>query len=124
MAKISNEEFIAAIKEMSVLELNDLVKAIEEEFGVTAAAPVAVVAGAQEAAEEEQSNEVNLVLVNAGAGKIGVIKLVREVTGLGLKEAKELVDGAPKPIKEKITPEEAEALKAKFVEAGAEVEIK
>ena len=111
MAKISNEEFIAAIKEMSVLELNDLVKAIEEEFGVTAA-------------EEEQSNEVNLVLVNAGAGKIGVIKLVREVTGLGLKEAKELVDGAPKPIKEKITPEEAEALKAKFVEAGAEVEIK
>ncbi len=123
MAKISNEEFIAAIKEMSVLELNDLVKAIEEEFGVTAAAPVAVVAGAQEAAEEK-SNEVNLVLVSAGAGKIGVIKLVREVTGLGLKEAKELVDGAPKPIKEKITPEEAEALKAKFVEAGAEVEIK
>ncbi len=123
MAKISNEEFIAAIKEMSVLELNDLVKAIEEEFGVTAAAPVAVVAGAQEAVEEK-SNEVNLVLVSAGAGKIGVIKLVREVTGLGLKEAKELVDGAPKPIKEKITPEEAEALKAKFVEAGAEVEIK
>ena len=123
MAKISNEEFIAAIKEMSVLELNDLVKAIEEEFGVTAAAPVAVMAGGA-AAEEEQSNEVNLILVNAGAGKIGVIKLVREVTGLGLKEAKELVDGAPKPIKEKITPEEAEALKAKFVEAGAEVEIK
>lgn len=123
MAKISNEEFIAAIKEMSVLELNDLVKAIEEEFGVTAAAPVAVVAGGA-AVEEEKSNEVNLVLVNAGAGKIGVIKLVREVTGLGLKEAKELVDGAPKPIKEKITPEEAEALKAKFVEAGAEVEIK
>lgn len=123
MAKISIEEFIAAIKEMSVLELNDLVKAIEEEFGVTAAAPVAVVAGGQEAAEEK-SNEVNLVLVSAGAGKIGVIKLVREVTGLGLKEAKELVDGAPKPVKEKITPEEAEALKAKFVEAGAEVEIK
>ncbi len=123
MAKISNEEFIAAIKEMSVLELNDLVKAIEEEFGVTAAAPVAVVAGGA-AAVEEQSNEVNLVLVNAGAGKIGVIKLVREVTGLGLKEAKDLVDGAPKAIKEKITPEEAEALKAKFVEAGAEVEIK
>lgn len=123
MAKISNEEFIAAIKEMSVLELNDLVKAIEEEFGVTAAAPVAVVAGAAEAVEEK-SNEVNLVLVSAGAGKIGVIKLVREVTGLGLKEAKELVDGAPKAVKEKITPEEAEALKAKFVEAGAEVEIK
>ena len=123
MAKISNEEFIAAIKEMSVLELNDLVKAIEEEFGVTAAAPVAVAAGAQEAVEEK-SNEVNLVLVSAGAGKIGVIKLVREVTGLGLKEAKELVDGAPKAVKEKITPEEAEALKSKFVEAGAEVEIK
>ncbi len=123
MAKISNAEFIAAIKEMSVLELNELVKAIEEEFGVTAAAPVAVVAGAAPV-EEEKSNEVNLVLVNAGAGKIGVIKLVREVTGLGLKEAKELVDNAPKAIKEKITPEEAEAIKAKFVEAGAEVEIK
>ena len=123
MAKINKEEFIAAIKEMSVLELNDLVKAIEEEFGVTAAAPVAVVAGGAPA-EEEKSNEVNLILVNAGAGKIGVIKLVREVTGLGLKEAKELVDGAPKAIKEKITPEEAESIKAKFVEAGAEVEIK
>ena len=123
MAKISNAEFIAAIKEMSVLELNELVKAIEEECGVTAAAPVAVVAGAAPV-EEEKSNEVNLVLVSAGAGKIGVIKLVREVTGLGLKEAKDLVDNAPKPIKEKITPEEAEAIKAKFVEAGAEVEIK
>ena len=123
MAKISNAEFIAAIKEMSVLELNELVKAIEEELGVTAAAPVAVVAGAAPV-EEEKSNEVNLVLVNAGAGKIGVIKLVREVTGLGLKEAKDLVDNAPKAIKEKITPEEAEAIKAKFVEAGAEVEIK
>ena len=123
MAKISTAEFIAAIKEMSVLELNELVKAIEEEFGVTAAAPVAVVAGAAPV-EEEKSNEVNLVLVSAGAGKIGVIKLVREVTGLGLKEAKDLVDNAPKPIKEKITPEEAEAIKAKFVEAGAEVEIK
>ena len=88
MAKISNAEFIAAIKEMSVLELNELVKAIEEEFGVTAAAPVAVVAGAAPV-EEEKSNEVNLVLVSAGAGKIGVIKLVREVTGLGLKEAKD-----------------------------------
>ena len=123
MAKINKEEFIAAIKEMSVLELNDLVKAIEEEFGVTAAAPVAVVAGGAPA-EEEKSNEVNVILVNAGAGKIGVIKLVREVTGLGLKEAKELVDGAPKAIKEKVTPEEAESIKAKFVEAGAEVEIK
>ena len=123
MAKISNAEFIAAIKEMSVLELNELVKAIEDEFGVTAAAPVAVVAGGAPA-EEEKSNEVNVILVNAGAGKIGVIKLVREVTGLGLKEAKELVDGAPKAIKEKVTPEEAESIKAKFVEAGAEIEIK
>ena len=123
MAKINKEECIAAIKEMSVLELNDLVKAIEEEFGVTAAAPVAVVAGGAPV-EEEKSNEVNVILVNAGAGKIGVIKLVREVTGLGLKEAKELVDGAPKAIKEKVTPEEAESIKAKFVEAGAEIEIK
>ena len=120
---MNREEIISAIESMTILELADLVKAIEEEFGVTAAAPVAVAAGAQEAVEEK-SNEVNLVLVSAGAGKIGVIKLVREVTGLGLKEAKELVDGAPKAVKEKITPEEAEALKAKFVEAGAEVEIK
>lgn len=119
----NKEEFIAALKEMSVLELNDLVKAIEEEFGVTAAAPVAVVGGAA-AAVEEGPTEVNVVLTSAGAAKLNVIKLVREVTGLGLKEAKELVDNAPKPIKEKVTPEEAEALKAKFVEAGAEVEIK
>lgn len=122
MAKISNEEFIAAIKEMSVLELNDLVKAIEEEFGVTAAAPVAVVAGAQEAAEEK-SNEVNLVLVSAGAGKIGVIKLVREVTGLGLKEAKDIADNGGN-VKEGIDKEEAEKIKAQFEEAGATVELK
>ncbi len=119
----NKEEFIAALKEMSVLELNDLVKAIEEEFGVTAAAPVAVAGGAA-AAVEEGPTEVNVVLTSAGAAKLNVIKLVREVTGLGLKEAKDLVDNAPKPIKEKVTPEEAEALKAKFVEAGAEVEIK
>lgn len=119
----NKEEFITALKEMSVLELNELVKAIEEEFGVTAAAPVAVVGGAA-AAVEEGPTEVNVVLTSAGAAKLNVIKLVREVTGLGLKEAKELVDNAPKPIKEKVTPEEAEALKAKFVEAGAEVEIK
>ena len=123
MAKLTKEEIIASVKEMTVLELNDLVKAIEEEFGVTAAAPVAVVGGAAAAAEEAPS-EVNVILTSAGSAKLNVIKLVREVTGLGLKEAKELVDGAPKPIKEKITPEEAEALKAKFVEAGAEVEIK
>lgn len=120
---INKEEFIAALKEMSVLELNELVKAIEEEFGVTAAAPVAV-AGVAAAAVEEGPTEVNVILTSAGAAKLNVIKLVREVTGLGLKEAKDLVDNAPKPIKEKVTPEEAEALKAKFVEAGAEVEVK
>ena len=123
MAKINKEEFIAALKEMSVLELNELVKAIEEEFGVTAAAPVAVAGGAVAAAEEAPS-EVSVILTSAGAAKLNVIKLVREVTGLGLKRAKELVDNAPKPVKEKISPEEAEALKAKLVEAGAEVEIK
>ena len=122
MAKILKEEFIAAIKEMSVLELNELVKAIEEEFGVSAAAPVAVAAAAPE--EAAGPSEVSVILTSAGQAKLGVIKLVREVTGLGLKEAKDLVDGAPKPIKEKVSPEEAEALKAKFVEAGAEVEIK
>ena len=123
MAKISNAEFIAAIKEMSVLELNELVKAIEEEFGVTAAAPVAVVAGAAPV-EEEKSNEVNLVLVSAGAGKIGVIKLVREVTGLGLKEAKEAVDTAPTVLKEGATKEEAEDIKAKLEAEGAKVTLK
>ena len=123
MAKIIKEEFIASLKEMSVLELNELVKAIEEEFGVTAAAPVAVVAGGA-AAVEEGPSEVNVILTNAGASKLGVIKVVREITGLGLKEAKDLVDNAPKAVKEKVSPEEAEAVKAKLVEAGAEVEIK
>ena len=123
MAKIIKEEFIAAIKEMSVLELNELVKAIEEEFGVTAAAPVAVAAaGAVE--EAAGPSEVNVILTSAGQAKLGVIKLVREITGLGLKEAKELVDGAPKAVKEKVSPEEAESIKAKLVEAGTEVEIK
>ncbi len=123
MAKINKEEFIASLKEMSVLELNELVKAIEEEFGVTAAAPVAVVAGGA-AAVEEGPSEVNVILTSAGASKLGVIKVVREITGLGLKEAKDLVDNAPKAVKEKVSPEEAEAVKAKLVEAGAEVEIK
>ena len=124
MAKLNKEEFIAAIKEMSVLELNELVKAIEEEFGVTAAAPVAVVAGGAAAEEAAGPTEVSVILVHPGQGKLGVIKLVREITGLGLKEAKELVDGAPKAVKEKVSPEEAESIKAKLVEAGAEVEIK
>ena len=123
MAKLKKEEFIAAIKQMSVLELNELVKAIEEEFGVTAAAPVAVAAAA--AVEEAAGpSEVSVILTSAGQANLGVIKLVKEITGLGLKEAKELVDGAPKAVKEKITPEEAEQIKAKLVEAGAEVEIK
>ena len=118
---MTKEQILDAIKEMSVLELNELVKAIEEEFGVTAAAPVAVVGGAEAAAGP---SEVDVILTNAGAKKIGVIKVVREITGLGLKEAKELVDGTPAPIKEKVSPEEAEELKAKLEEAGATVEVK
>lgn len=121
MAKLTAAEMIEAIKEMSVLELNELVKAIEEEFGVTAAAPVAVVGGAEAAAGP---SEVDVILTNAGAKKIGVIKVVREITGLGLKEAKELVDGAPKTVKEGASKEEAEELKAKFAEVGAVVELK
>ena len=123
MAKFSVEEFISAIEEMSVLELNELVKAIEEEFGVSAAAPVAV-AGVAAAAEEQGPSEVDVVLKSAGANKLAVIKLVREITGLGLKEAKDLVDNAPKPVKEKIDPEEAKAIADKLTEAGAEVEVK
>ena len=122
MAKFSVEEFISAIEEMSVLELNELVKAIEEKFGVSAAAPVAVAAVA--AAEEQGPSEVNVVLKSAGANKLAVIKLVREITGLGLKEAKDLVDNAPKAVKEKINPEEAKAIADKLTEAGAEVEVK
>lgn len=122
---MSKEQILEAIKGMTVLELNDLVKAIEEEFGVTAAAPVAVVAGGGGgAAEAEAQSEFDVVLVEAGASKINVIKAVREVTGLGLKEAKDLVDNAPKPIKEKASKEDAESIKAKLEEAGAKVELK
>ena len=110
---MSKEQILEAIKGMTVLELNDLVKAIEEEFGVTAAAPVAAGGGAAAAVVEEQS-EFDVILISAGASKINVIKAVREITGLGLKEAKDLVDGAPKAIKEKIAKEEAEAIKAKL----------
>ncbi|ATX83334.1 50S ribosomal protein L7/L12 [Bacillus velezensis] len=117
------EEIIASVKEATVLELNDLVKAIEEEFGVTAAAPVAVAGGAAGGAAEEQS-EFDLILAGAGSQKIKVIKVVREITGLGLKEAKELVDNTPKPLKEGIAKEEAEELKAKLEEVGASVEVK
>ncbi|MFD0590876.1 50S ribosomal protein L7/L12 [Paenibacillus sp. GCM10027627] len=120
---MSKEQILEAIKGMTVLELNDLVKAIEEEFGVTAAAPVAVVAGGG-AAEAAVQTEFDVILTSAGASKINVIKVVREITGLGLKEAKELVDGAPKPIKEKVGEDEANAVKAKLEEAGANVEVK
>ncbi|EST51644.1 50S ribosomal protein L7/L12 [Brevibacillus panacihumi W25] len=120
---MSKEQILEAIKGMSVLELNDLVKAIEEEFGVTAAAPVAVVAGGAAEAAAEQT-EFNVTLVSGGASKINVIKVVRELTGLGLKEAKDLVDNAPKTLKEGVSKDEAEALKAKLEEAGASVEVK
>jgi large subunit ribosomal protein L7/L12 len=122
---MSKEQIIEAIKGMTVLELNELVKAIEEEFGVTAAAPVAVVGGAGAgAAEAQEQTEFTVVLANAGGSKINVIKVVREITGLGLKEAKDLVDNAPKPIKENVSKEEAESIKAKLEEAGAAVELK
>ena len=104
---MTKEQIIEAIKEMSVLELNELVKACEEEFGVSAAAPVAVVGGAAAGAAAEEKSEFDVVLTNAGANKIKVIKAVRELTGLGLKEAKELVDGAPKTLKEAVAKEEA-----------------
>ena len=117
------EQILDAIKEMTVLELNDLVKAIEEEFGVTAAAPVAVAAAGGEAGGAEQS-EFDVILAEAGAQKIKVIKAVREVTGLGLKEAKEAVEAAPKVIKEGATKEEAEEIKAKFEEVGAKITLK
>ena len=120
---MTKEEMIGAIKEMSVLELNDLVKAIEEEFGVTAAAPVAAAGAAGGAAVEEQT-EFDVVLTSAGASKIKVVKAVREITGLGLKDAKDLVYNAPKAIKEGVAKEEAEEVKGKLEEAGAEVEVK
>ncbi|KOF57596.1 MULTISPECIES: 50S ribosomal protein L7/L12 [Clostridium] len=118
------EEIIEAIKGMTVLELNELVKACEEEFGVSAAAPVAAGAAGAAGAAAEEKTEFDVVLAETGAQKIKVIKAVREATGLGLKEAKELVDGAPKTIKEAVAKEEAEAMKAKLEEAGAKVELK
>ncbi|AZV61817.1 50S ribosomal protein L7/L12 [Peribacillus castrilensis] len=119
---MTKDQIIEAVKNMTVLELNDLVKAIEEEFGVTAAAPVAVAAAGGAAAEEK--TEFDVVLTSAGDQKIKVIKAVREVTGLGLKEAKELVDNTPKAIKEGASKEEAEEIKAKLEEVGAGVEVK
>ena len=125
MAKLTTEEFIEAIKELSVLELNDLVKACEEEFGVSAAAGVVVAAaGAEGGAEAEEKDEFDVELVSAGAAKVKVIKVVREVTGLGLKEAKALVDEAPKVIKEGASKAEAEEIKTKLEAEGAEVNLK
>lgn len=124
MAKLTKEEIIASVKEMTVLELNDLVKAIEEEFGVTAAAPVAVAAAPAEAEAAKGPAEVSLVLKSFGAAKVAVIKAVQAITGLGLIDAKKLVDACPSTIKEHISPVEAEEHKKALVAAGAEVEVK
>lgn len=125
MAKLTTAEMIEAIKELSVLELNELVKACEEEFGVSAAAGVVVAAaGGDGAGAAEEKDEFDVELVSAGSSKVKVIKAVREITGLGLKEAKELVDGAPKVVKEAVSKAEAEELKTKLEEQGAEVNLK
>ena len=127
MAKLTVEEFIAAIKELSVMELNDLVKACEEEFGVSAAAGVVVAAagaGAGAGAAEEEKTEFDVELTDVGPNKIKVIKVVREATGLGLKEAKDLVDGAPKVLKTEVSKEEAEGIKKQLEEVGAQVTLK
>ena len=124
MAKLTTAEFIEAIKELSVLELNELVKACEEEFGVSAAAGGVVAAAGAGAAAEEEKTEFDVELTEVGANKVKVIKVVREITGLGLKEAKDAVDGAPKVLKEGVSKEEAEEIKAKFEAEGAKVTIK
>ena len=123
MAKLTTAEMIEAIKELSVLELNELVKAAEEKFGVSASAPV-MMAGAVAGGAAEEKTEFDVILANAGASKVGVIKAVREVTGLGLKDAKDLVDNAPKALKEGASKEEAEQIKEKLEAAGASVELK
>jgi large subunit ribosomal protein L7/L12 len=127
MSKV--QEILEAVKGMTVLELSELVKAFEEEFGVSAAAPVAMAAApgaapAAAAAPEEEQTEFDVILTGIGEKKVNVIKVVREITALGLKEAKDLVDSAPKPVKERITKEEAEAIKTKLTDVGATVEIK
>ena len=124
MAKLTIEEIIAAVKELTVLELNDLVKAAEEEFGLSAAAGVAVVAGPAAGDAAAEKTEFDVELTEVGSEKIKVIKVVREVTGLGLKEAKEAVDNAPKVLKEQASKEDAEAIKAKLEEVGAKVTLK
>ncbi len=124
---MTREDIIKAIEEMSVLELSELVKELEDKFGVSAAAPAMMMpmgAAAPAAAAEEEKTEFDVVLIEHGANKIGVIKVVREITGLGLKEAKELVDGAPKTVKEQASKDEAEEIKKKLEEAGAKVELK
>jgi large subunit ribosomal protein L7/L12 len=124
MAKLTNEEIIASVKEMSVVELNELVKAIEAEFGVTAAAPTAAAAPAEEEGAKKGPSEVSLILKACGMNKVACIKAVQAITGLGLMDAKKLVDAAPSAIKEHISPVEAEEHKKALVAAGAEVEIK
>ncbi len=124
MAKLSAQEIIDAIKELTVLELNDLVKACEEEFGVSAAANMVVATGGGEAAPVEEQTEFDVELTEVGPNKVKVIKVVREVTGLGLKEAKDLVDSAPKAVKEAVSKEEAEDIKTKLEGEGAKVTLK
>ena len=124
MAKLSTQDIIDAIKELTVLELNDLVKACEEEFGVSAAAGVVVAAAGAGAAAAEEKDEFDVELTEVGAEKVKVIKVVREVTGLGLKEAKDVVDGAPKVLKEGASKEEAEEIKKKLEEVGAKATLK
>ena len=124
MAKLTTEEFLSYLDEATILELNELVKAIEEKYGVSAAAPVAVVAGAGEAAADAAPANVTVTLTNVGETKVAVIKVVREITGLGLVDAKKLVDGAPAELKKDIPAEEAEEIKKKLMEAGATVDIK
>ena len=124
MASEKSLQILESIKALTILELADLVKAVEEEFGVSAAAPVAVAGAAAAAAPVEEKTEFDVVLKSFGAKKLDVIKVIREITGLGLKEAKELVEGAPKTVKEGLSKEDAEAMKAKIAASGAEVEVK
>ncbi len=124
MATEKSLQILESIKALTILELADLVKAVEEEFGVSAAAPVAAAGAAAAAAPVEEKTEFDVILKSFGAKKLDVIKVVRELTGLGLKEAKEMVEGAPKTVKEGASKEDAEAIKAKLTAAGAEVEIK
>lgn len=124
MAKLTKEVFIESLKEMTILEIKELVDAMKEEFGIDPSAVAAAPAAGAGAAAVQEQTEFDVILTAAGSAKLGVIKVVKEVTGLGLKESKELVDNTPKPVKEKISKAEAEELKAKLVEAGATVEIK